>query len=121
MKDFNAKSNNWICQDKTSFEGDAIKNLTSQFGLHQMIKEPTHILDTSSYCIDLIFTSQPNLIIESGVHSSLLSNSHHLIIFAKFNLDSVYPQPYVREVSLKMLIMKSLDKQLMNSIGKGPF
>ena len=121
IEDFNAKSNNWICQDKTSFEGDAIENLTSQFGLHQMIKEPTHILGTSSYCIDLIFTSQPNLIIESGVHSSLLSNSHHLIILAKFNLDAVYPQPYVREVSLKMLIMKSLDKQLMNSIGKGPF
>ena len=55
--DFNAKSSNWFCHDKTNFEGDAIENLTSQFGLHQVIKEPTHILDTSSSCIDLIFTS----------------------------------------------------------------
>ena len=77
MGDFNAKSSNWFCQDKTNFEGDAIENLTSQFGLHQVIKEPIHILDTSSSCIDLIFTSQPNLIIESGVHSSLHSNCHH--------------------------------------------
>ena len=46
--DFNAKSSNWFCHDKTNFEGDAIENLTSQFGLHQVIKEPTHILDTSS-------------------------------------------------------------------------
>ena len=53
--DFNAKSSNWFCYDKTNFEGDA--NLTSQFGLHQVIKEPSHILDTSSSCIDLIFTS----------------------------------------------------------------
>ena len=36
-----------------------------------MIKELTHVLDTFLSCIDLIFTSQPNLIIESGVHSSL--------------------------------------------------
>ena len=59
---------NWNSR-KTSFEGDAIENLTSRFGLHQVIKEPALILDTSASCIDLIFTSQPNLIIESGVHS----------------------------------------------------
>ena len=46
--DFNAKLSNWFCNDKTNFEGDAIENLTSQFGLHLVIKEPTHILDTSS-------------------------------------------------------------------------
>ena len=51
--DFNAKSSNWFCQDKTNFEVDAIENLTTQFGLHQVIKEPTHILDTSSSCIDI--------------------------------------------------------------------
>ena len=71
--DFNAKSNNWFCHDKTNLDGDAIENLTSQIGLQQVIKESTHILDTSSSCIDLIFKSQPNLIIESGVHSSLHS------------------------------------------------
>ena len=54
--DLKAKSSNWFCQDKPSFEGDATGNLTSQFELHQVIKEPTHILDTS-LCIDLIFTS----------------------------------------------------------------
>ena len=55
--DFNAKSSNWFCQDKTVFKGDAIENLTSQFGLHQVIKEPTHISDISSLCIKLIFIS----------------------------------------------------------------
>ena len=78
--DFNAKSSYWFCQDKTNFEGDAIENLTSLLGLHQVIKEPTHILDTSFSCIDLIFTSQPNLIIESGVHSSL----HSIVIIRQF-------------------------------------
>ena len=38
------------------------------------------------------------MIIESGVHSSLHSNCHHQITFAKFNLEILYPPPYVREV-----------------------
>ena len=83
VRDFNAKSSNWFCHDKTNFEGAAVGNLTSQFGLHQVIKEPTHILDTSSSCIDPIFMSQQSLKIESGVHSSLHSNCHHQIIFCK--------------------------------------
>ena len=98
VRDFNPNSSNWFCQDKTSFEGDEIENLTSQFRLHQVIEEPTHILDTFSACIDLNFTSQPNLIIESRVRSSLHSNYHHQVIFAKFNSEVVYPPPYVREV-----------------------
>ena len=61
--DCNAKSSNWFCQGKTNFERDAIENLTPQFGLHQVIKEQTHILDTSTSCIAQIFTLQPNLII----------------------------------------------------------
>ena len=59
--DFNAKSKNWYSQDKTSFEGKTIESITSQFGLYQLINEPTHLLENSSSCIDLIFTSQPNL------------------------------------------------------------
>ena len=99
IRDFNAKLSNRFCKDKTNFEGDAIENLTSLSGLQEVIKEPTRILDTSSLCIDLIFTSQPDLIIESEVHSSLHSNCHHQIIFAKFNLEVVYPLHYVQQVS----------------------
>ena len=42
--DFKAKSCNWYSHDKTSFEGSIIKSITSQFGLHQLINEPTHLL-----------------------------------------------------------------------------
>ena len=63
-----------------------------------MINEPTHILESSSSCIDLIFTAQPNLITEPGVHLTLHPNFHHQIIFAKFNLEIHYPPPYFREV-----------------------
>ena len=96
--DFNAKSSKRHCQDKSTFEGNVIDNIMSQFGLYQVIKEPTHLLNTSSSSIDLIFTSLPNLITDSGVHSSLHPNCHHEIAYAKFNLEIIYPPPYLREV-----------------------
>ena len=75
--DFNAKSKNWYSQDKSSFEGRTIESIISQFGLYQLINEPTHLLENSSLGIDLIFTSRLNLVVESSVHPSLHPNSHH--------------------------------------------
>ena len=57
-----------------------------------------HILLDSSSCIDLIFTSQPNLVMESGVQSSLHPNCHYQITYAKFNLKIYYTHPYEREI-----------------------
>ena len=98
LGDFNAKSSNWCKNDITTTEGKAIENISSQFGLHQMVNEPAHILEPSSSCIDLIFTSKPDLITESDVHPSLHPDSHHQNLFAKFNLEIHYPPPYFREV-----------------------
>ena len=98
LSDFNVKSNLWFKGDKTSYEGSKIDAITSQFGLQQLINEPTHLVADSSSCIDLIFTSQPNLVMESGVHSSLHPNCHHQITYAKFNLKIHYPPPYEREI-----------------------
>ena len=62
--------------------------------LHQIINEPTYILENSCLCIDLIFTSQPNLSSESGIQPSLYHNCHNQIIYLKFNLKVLYPSPY---------------------------
>ena len=51
-----------------------------------------------SSCIGLVFTSQPNRMMESGVHFSLHENCHHQLVYAKFNLKVWYPPPYEREV-----------------------
>ena len=66
----------------------------AQYGLTQTIHEPTHILESSVSCIDLIITSQENLVTNSGVHSSLYPNCHHQIHFSNFNLKIHYPPPY---------------------------
>ena len=98
LGDFNAKSQTWFRNDKTSYEGSKLDILTCSHGLHQLINEPTHLLDSSSSCIDLIFTSQPNLIIKSGVQPFLHPNCHYQLVFGKFNLSIYHPPPYERTV-----------------------
>ena len=80
---FNAKSTNWCNKNKTTFVDNTIYNITSQFGLHQLTNEPTHILQNSSSYINLIVTSQTNFVIESRARSSLHSSCHHQIVLAK--------------------------------------
>ena len=45
-----------------------------------------------------MFTSQPNLVMESSVNSSLHENCYHQIIYAKFNLKMYYSPPSEREI-----------------------
>ena len=91
ITDFNAKLKSWYKNEKRSFEGNIIENITSQFGLQQVIKEATHILDHSSSCINFIFTSQANVLIESVVHPSLHLICHHQIIYSTFDLYDFLP------------------------------
>ena len=94
----NAKSSFWYNNNVTTYDDSKIDGVTSQSGFQQIIKEPIRFIDDFSSSIDLIFTAEPNLVMESGVHSSLHANCHHHITFAKFNLKIHYPPPYEREV-----------------------
>ena len=98
LGDFNAKSSSWYNHDPTSPEGFRLESLTSFYSFSQIISNPTHILPTSSSCIDLIFIDQPNIVMSSGVHPSLYPNCHHQIVFLKINLKIRYPPPYERIV-----------------------
>ena len=98
LGDFNAKLSQWHDKNSSTFEGISIENITSPFGLYQIINEPIHILENSTSCIDLIFTLKPNLSVESGTQPSLHPNCHHQIIYTKFNLEVLYPPTYIQEV-----------------------
>ena len=84
--DFNALCNRWWENDSNNTEGVSIDNLTSSYGLKQLIAEPNHILSTSSSCIDLLFTNQSNMVVNSGVFPSIHQSCNH--VFAKVNLKS---------------------------------
>ena len=66
--------------------------------MKQVITEPTHILESSASCIDLIFTNQSNIVMDSGVNLSLHEKCHHQIIYSKLNLRIEYPPPYIRKI-----------------------
>ena len=70
LGDFNGKSSSWWKNDKTTVEGAHLEALTSLHGFHQLISEPTHLLPTSTSCIDLIFTDQSNSVVDSGAYKS---------------------------------------------------
>ena len=79
--DFNARNSSWWKNDCLTREGNEIESLTYSYGLTQLITDPTHILQNSFSCIDLIFTNQPNFVIDNGVHPSLHPNCCHQIAF----------------------------------------
>ena len=51
----------WFDEDNTSYKGSILNDLMAQYGLTQIIHEPTLILESSVSCVDLVFTSQENL------------------------------------------------------------
>ena len=74
-------SQNLLCKsDRTSYEDSKIEGITSQFELQQLINEPTHHTWNLPSCVDLIFALQPNLVMQSGEHSSLhkICHNHNL-------------------------------------------
>ena len=94
--DFNARSSSWWSKDSNTPEGLKLFSLTSANGFSQLINEPTHFQGNSSSCIDLIFTNQGNLSVNSGVQTSLHPKCKHHIIHSSFNLNIYYPPPYQR-------------------------
>ena len=62
LGDFNARPSSWWKDDKITAEGRHLEALTS---LHNL-----HLLSHSNSSIDLIFTDQPNLVVNCGTHSS---------------------------------------------------
>ena len=91
---FNACSRSWWASNTNTPEGMQLDALTSSYGLQQLVNEPTHLLPSSSSCIDLIFTDQPSLVVSPEADSSLHANCHHKMTYCKLNLKIQYSPPY---------------------------
>ena len=84
--DFNARSSSWRINDKRNYDRTRIDYLATQHDLKQLIKEPIYLFENSCSCIGLIFISQLNLAMDTGIRPSLQTYYHHLVFYAKFNL-----------------------------------
>ena len=89
-------------------EGRLFEPITSDLGLHQLISEPTHLMGNSKSCIDLMFTDQPNLVIESGVHPSL-----HEQLYAELGWESLSSRRWSRRLTLFYKIINNLTPTYM--------
>ena len=116
LGDFDAKSNSWCKADITFLTNSNIDTIASSYGLDQLIQEQTYMSNSFSSCIDQIFSSQPNSVMESRVHLSLHSNCHHQIVFARFNLSIFYPLPYERTVAIMKEQILNLSEELLISL-----
>ena len=54
--DFNAKCSKWFTSDKNNTSGIELDNITMKSGYNQMIDTPTHYINVSSSCTDLILS-----------------------------------------------------------------
>ena len=97
--DFNSKFCAWWSKDTNTIQGLKLFSLTSSNELiSQFINELTHVQINPTSCINLFFTDQENLSVNSGVYSSLLLNCHRQIVHSSFNLNIYHPLPYQRLV-----------------------
>lgn len=96
--DFNAESRNWSTYDTATSQGAYLDSFMNLYGLNKLLTEPTRILEHSSSCIDLIFSSQSNFIRDTGIHTTLHPKCHHQLIYSKLNLEIEYPPPCARKI-----------------------
>ena len=70
LGDFNAKCSKWCASVKRNTAGIELDNITMTSDYNQMIDKPTHYVNESSTCIDLIFSSNVNPTKNCGVEQS---------------------------------------------------
>ena len=86
LGDYNTHSRSWWASNTNTPDSMQLDALTSSYGLQQLVNETTHTLPSSSSCIDLIFTDQPSIVVNSGTHPFPHANWHHQITYFELNL-----------------------------------
>ena len=64
-------------------------SLETVHGLQKLISKTTHLLPNSLSRIHLIFTYQPSLVVDSGVHASFHPNCHHYEFTGRWSATSL--------------------------------
>ena len=90
--DLNARCSKWCNKDITNSVDREIDTLTSSAGYKQIINKPTHIVNNSSSCNDLIFCNNLKLLSNYVVDLLLFEKCHHNIVFWE-NQHSNSPSP----------------------------
>ena len=104
--DFNAGSSSWWPEDINTTVGSKLFSLTSSSVFPRLINELTHIQTSRSSCIDLIFTDQRKVSVNSGVRVSLHPNCHHQIVHSSFKMYSAKYIFRMKDLKVTSLVSK---------------
>ena len=96
IDDFNTKCSKWCISDIDNTGGLKLDCITTAGAYSQMINKPTHFINESSSCMDLIFSSHTSFVKNCGSELSIYEKCHHNIIYGTLNFD--IPPPYYRNV-----------------------
>ena len=73
----------------SSSKSRTLNNLYTSVNMKQLITQPTRVTETSKSLIDVIFTSNPAIIVDSGIVETHISD--HFLVFTELNL--TMPKP----------------------------
>ena len=105
--DFNAGSSSWWPKDINTTVGSKLFSPTSSSVFPRLINELTHIQISKSSCIDLIFTDQRKVSVNSGVRLSLHPNCHHQIVHSSFKMYSTKYIFRMKDLKVTSLVSKT--------------
>lgn len=89
--------NGWL-QIKINTAGFELDNIATD-GYSQMSHKPTHFINESSPCIDLIFYFKYQFCKKNcGNELSIYEKCHHNIIYEILSFNVPFPNPYYREI-----------------------
>ena len=88
----------WYLLDKINAARETLQTYTTTAGYNQLINKPTHCINGSSSCTDLIFTSDRNLVTDFGADVILHKTCHHNLIFGKINFNIPLHPPFYRDI-----------------------
>ena len=98
----------------TNAEGNGIEELTLSLGLTQVISEPTNFEPYKNpSCIDLIFTGQPNIIMESGAlchHQNIFCRANLKLRVDQYNKECKLSDPNVSKTSYWKILTKIMNR-----------
>ena len=69
--------------DIANLQGQELDSLTLSAGYNQIIDKPTHVINTSMSCIDLIFCTNQTVISNHGVDVSIFVNAIIILFIVK--------------------------------------
>ena len=95
---FSGKCSKWYSFDTSDNIGKELDTITLTVGYGQIIDKLTHFTNKLSSCIDLIFTPNHSIMVDSGIEKSLCSSCHHDTIYGKVNVRVSLPPPHFRTI-----------------------